>query len=587
MKVIQRQPDVGYLDNMLWVPKSAVNVDGVKAALTFAFSDNYDEKKTRNVVLWRETDNHLLVPRSFWKTEDFSFPIFDIRPTEFQHVQITSKIKLDHRLKEVNGQQILLPTGEDVQRKSFKALQDASSGTLQLACGKGKTCVALHFAAWRSMPTLIVLPDTQLLEQWRVEIDKLLDVPGGVGLIQANKFDWQKAIVLTTYHTIGARCASGLPEEVRRWFGTVIWDEGHHIPAPTFCPSAEAFYGFRLSLTATPERSDGWHVISEFHVGPIIFRDLSQTLKPRNIFLWTGLELPQDADVYDRNGEIHFLMQSAYNATWPERRNMVLDDVAAAVAEGRKVLVLSGSEQEILNLAELWETGNWETYSGQLFSDIAYPTPAEMNLTTPAVRLSEIEVQQLQSNLYVVEGSIAAGTGNIQNLQLIARSIADKLEQHNAFNKFEAEYNRRKKNYIKALVPRLKRCGIMIHKVAPALRKKFIDEQQVVFAITKYGKEGLDAPDLDTVLVSSLFSDKNILQQLMGRPTREKDGKKKPVIIFYEDNVKPIIAMCTKLRKHLRGWSHEDGGPYDYERFDTPNSRRGTWKQQRQTVFSL
>ena len=587
MKVIQRQPDFGYLDNMLWVPKSAVNVDGVKAALTFAFADNYDEKKTRNVELWRETDNHLLVPRSFWKAEGFSFPIYDLRPTEFPLIEIVSKIKLDHRLKEVNGQQILLPTGDDVQRKSFRALQDASSGTLQLSCGKGKTCVALHFAAWRSMPTLIVLPDTQLLEQWRVEISKLLDVPGGVGLIQANKFDWKKSVVLTTYHTIGARCAAGLPEEIRRWFGTIIWDEGHHIPAPTFCPSAEAFYGMRLSLTATPERSDGWHVISEYHIGPVIFRDLTQELKPRNIFLWTGLELPEDADVYDRTGEIHFLMQSAYNATWPARRNLVLDDVAAAVLEGRKVLILSGSEQEILNLAELWEMGNWETYTGKLFSDITYPTPAEMNLAVAASELKDSDLQRINTNLYMVRQAIQEGLGDVPALKRTEATFVAVLEQHNAHMKYEAEYNRRKKNYIKALVPTLQKSGIMIHKVAPSLRKKFIDEKQVVFAITKYGKEGLDAPDLDTVLVSSLFSDKNILQQLMGRPTRQKDGKKKPVIIFYEDNVKPIIAMCTKLRKHLRGWAHEDGGPYDYERFDTPNSKRGTWKQHRQQIFSL
>ena len=147
---------------------------------------------------------------------------------------------MDHRPKVVNNVLSMVPTGSNVQQLSIDALLKSDGGILQLACGKGKTCVALHLASIKKVPTLIVVPDTQLLEQWKGEIKKLLIVPGGVGLIQSSTFDWKKPVVLTTYHTIGAR-AESLPEEVRSWFGLIVWDEGHHVPAPTFAASAEVF----------------------------------------------------------------------------------------------------------------------------------------------------------------------------------------------------------------------------------------------------------------------------------------------------------------------------------------------------------
>ena len=81
------------------------------------------------------------------------------------------------------------------------------------------------------------------------------------------------------------------------------------------------------------------------------------------------------------------------------------------------------------------------------------------------------------------------------------------------------------------------------------------------------------------------FSSKNVLQQLMGRPTRAHNDKKHPVVIFYEDNIGPIIGMCKKLRKHLREWAHEEGGPFDYEQIDHPFSGRGTWNQNKTRIF--
>src|SRR3989304_3071516 len=169
MQALQRKPGIGYLGNWLWVPKGHVDTEGVKNALSLRFIDSYSETKVRYVYLYRETETHLLVPRCLWKPSNMPFRVVDCRPQEYEHVDIKSRIKLDHR--HVNGQ--LVPTGENVQQRAFDALINADSGVLQLGCGKGKTVVALHFAAHRACPTLILLDNTNLLEQWKADIEQV------------------------------------------------------------------------------------------------------------------------------------------------------------------------------------------------------------------------------------------------------------------------------------------------------------------------------------------------------------------------------------------------------------------------------
>jgi superfamily II DNA or RNA helicase len=586
MRLIKRDPDCGYIDTWLWVPKRYLNVEGTKGALTFSFSDSFSQRG-RYVYLWRETDHHMLLPRAFWDARGLPYRMIDLRPTTYPSTEIKSRIKLDHRWHEQDGKMVLKPTGGDVQALSLDALINSTGGVLQLACGKGKTCIALELIARVKAPALVIVPDTTLLEQWQKEIKALLDVPGGVGLIQAGAFRWRHSLVLTTYHTIGAR-APQLTEEVLRWFGIIIWDEGHHIPAPTFAASAEAFYGRRFSLTATPERDDGLHIISEYHVGPVVYQDLTQELKPKVLFKWTGLELDEtkvSSRVKDKNGQLHLGKLSGYFGTWPERTKILLDDVADALRHGRKVLVLSNSEGEIVNLATLWASGNWDTnLTVPMFTDIPIPSPMDVGETLMPAELSKADVTKKRAFIEaalkkLLNPKLAWKTR--EKLKFQVEEVQIVLRRHEVHKKIESRLEKLQKVYVKNLLPNLGNCGIMINKVPPKVRHKFVEEKPVVFAITKYGKEGLDSPALDTILVSTPFSSRNGLQQVMGRPARPRQGKKTPLVIFYEDNIGLLIGMCKKLKKHLRDWSHEEGGPFEYEQVNHPQLSRRIWT----TVF--
>lgn len=572
MRVIKREPTKGYLDTMLWVPKPFINVTATQSALSFLFTDSYTGQQGV-LYLWKETEHHLLVPRSFWDPGNLMFDVVDCRPRSYERIEFKSRIRLDHRpLQRKDGSVVMNPTGDDVQRLSIRAMTDAMGGVLQLACGKGKTVVALEKIARDKVPSLIVLDNLNLLHQWEEDIEEFLEVPGGVGFMMSGKDDWEgRGIVLSTYQTIANRSEKA-PEELRRRFGNVYFDEGHHVNAPTYSKGVSMFYGNRYSLTATPERPDGQHIIADFHIGPVLHKDLRPTMIPLIVFLWTGLQLnlvdPRVIQaVTDVNGEVHLSKVKSYFGTWRDRMWLMMNHAIDAMKADRKILVLSDSEGEVVNLMTMWTRGA----HAPLYTDIPYPTPSEMGETRVPLSLDSKTSMKLKN-------SITKSWENVDKIRSPSAidQVNERMEEWQCFlvhRRLENEYKSRRRAFLKQLIEEDSSAGVMTYGVPPKTRQRFLNERQVVFAITKYGKEGLDCKDLDTVLVSSLFSNRNPLQQLMGRPTRPKAGKKQPVVVFFVDHVGQCIGMAEKLQKHLRNWPHEEGGPYSFELLGYPRSR--------------
>ncbi len=566
MKLLVRRADTGYLDTDLWVPKTAVNVEGVKRALSFT---TFDQQGVRVIALYRESDAHIIVPREFWQPADFQFPVVDLRPERFPHVIIRSKVVLDHVY---NKENVLVPTGEKVQQEAIQALLRSRGGVLQLACGKGKTVVALEYAARKAVPTLIIVDTTQLLIQWQEEISRFLDVPDGIGLIQGDVADWQKPVVMTTYKTLAMRAPS-LPEEVRRWFGTIIWDECHHVPAPMFSRTANLFYGTRIGLTATPTREDGLHVIMQHHIGQVLYKNLSQELKPHFYFVSTGMKLdPTDLVMkqatHDRNGELHIIKLASFLGSWPARLLFVISQVRRAVADGRKVLVLSKSVDALVNMLAVWN--NYQ----KLITDIPFPSEQEVGEVTPSISLDEHAFAQLQKKIYASKRRIEelqsqsspTSQKKLQEETVRKQVLEQTFEGYRVFKKCEALWDKKRADFIKDVLEHSPTAGLMIHRIKPAVRSQLLREKQVTFAIMKYGREGLNEKSLDTFFAHEPISSRNTLQQLMGRLLRRKEGKRDPIGVFFEDDIGPFIGMCQKLRKYLREWPADEGGPLSYDR---------------------
>src|SRR6266566_141723 len=130
-----------------------------------------------------------------------------------------------------------------------------SAGVIILPTGSGKTLVAAMAIHETGLWTLVVVPTLDLLQQWRTALASALSLgTGEIGIFGGGEKE-TKPITIITYDS-----AALYPRELQR-FGLLVFDECHHLPAPTYRLIAEsAFTPLRLGLSATPERSDMTHL---------------------------------------------------------------------------------------------------------------------------------------------------------------------------------------------------------------------------------------------------------------------------------------------------------------------------------------
>src|ERR687883_603013 len=136
--------------------------------------------------------------------------------------------------------------------------QAGQRGSIVLPTGAGKTFVAIQAISRVNRSTLVVAPTIDLLHQWYARLVTAFTPDVGV------YYGGEKQVLpltVTTYHSAG--------DLVAAWgnaFKLVIFDEVHHLPAPTWGEAAlMAPAPHRLGLTATypneHEQSNGrWRV---------------------------------------------------------------------------------------------------------------------------------------------------------------------------------------------------------------------------------------------------------------------------------------------------------------------------------------
>jgi superfamily II DNA or RNA helicase len=258
--------------------------------------------------MWKNSKYHLGIPRAHINPQILKYPIVDLTPKQYQHVDIKSSIVLDARRPEL-----------DYQKKAFKDLISKGDGILNLACGLGKTVIALHALAHWKVPTLIISNTAHTLDQWKKEITKHLNITNNnIGWIQSNpsKWNWQHPITLANLKSL-AMYAKEAPLEMLSYFGVIIWDECHTLATNLFSVTADMFYGKRIGLTATINRPDGQHRLYLSHIGQAVHVNLTQDIEPTVVFLKSPTEINLNNqkvfnECTDKEGNLHYIKLAAH-----------------------------------------------------------------------------------------------------------------------------------------------------------------------------------------------------------------------------------------------------------------------------------
>jgi DNA excision repair protein ERCC-3 len=135
-------------------------------------------------------------------------------------------------------------------------------GVVVLACGAGKTIVAMTAMSLVQTKTLILATNQAAVAQWRRELlDKTTLRESDVAMYTGDHKEIA-AVTVATYQILTWRRTKGAEFEHLHLFedqdwGLIIYDEVHLLPAPVFGATATLQGRRRLGLTATLVREDG------------------------------------------------------------------------------------------------------------------------------------------------------------------------------------------------------------------------------------------------------------------------------------------------------------------------------------------
>ncbi|HEY7228011.1 MAG TPA: DEAD/DEAH box helicase [Nitrososphaeraceae archaeon] len=174
----------------------------------------------------------------------------------------------------------------DYQQEAIENWCIEKRGSIVLPTGAGKTIIALKIIEIVNSPTLIIVPTLDLIKQWTEKLSLSFNIEiGNIG----GGLENLQPITVSTYDSAYIKGQS-----FGNKFLLIIFDEVHHLPAPSYRLIAETFVApFRLGLTATIEREDHLEEDFPFLIGKTIFQITAKELAKNNYLANYTLEKKQ------------------------------------------------------------------------------------------------------------------------------------------------------------------------------------------------------------------------------------------------------------------------------------------------------
>jgi superfamily II DNA or RNA helicase len=278
--------------------------------------------------VYNETDTHLYVPKHFGIQKFGEITeVADVPKTDAKYWEFKGTIR-DSQKEVVNS--YLCPEPRD--------------GIISLQTGGGKTVCALYIASRIQVPTIVLVHNTFLRDQWIDRISSFLP-KARIGTIQGDKIDVEnKDIIVAMLQSVALK---DYEKSVFASIGMVIVDECHHIASEAFSRAVPKLTcKHMLGLSATPERKDKlMHVINWF-LGPILYKsdtaDKVDAGVQVEVYEFNTDDEEFNTIIYNNSG-VMFTTLMVNKLALFEPRNAFINEILKDLFEGtpRQILVLT------------------------------------------------------------------------------------------------------------------------------------------------------------------------------------------------------------------------------------------------------
>ncbi|AGK61462.1 DNA repair helicase RAD25 [Archaeoglobus sulfaticallidus PM70-1] len=236
----------------------------------------------------------------------------------------------------------------DYQEEAVQKWMVDRRGVVVLPTGAGKTYVAMEIIRELNVPTLIVVPTLDLIDQWMAK----LSIFGEIGEFSGRKKEI-KAITISTYDSAYINA-----ETLGNKFLLIVFDEVHHLPSESYRVIAEMSCApYRLGLTATMEREDGLHSLLPKLVGGKVYEvthdQISEHLAP---FTIKRIKVPlseKEKGAYDQ--------LSKKFRDYLKKKGMKL----TSMDDFRKIVMRTGFDKQAYEALKSWEEARKIAYNSK------------------------------------------------------------------------------------------------------------------------------------------------------------------------------------------------------------------------------
>jgi superfamily II DNA or RNA helicase len=288
--------------------------------------------------VWHEDSKWLYLPKHFGIERYGEVPTLrDVAKTADEHWTFAGSIR-PVQVPVVNS--FLLPEPHD--------------GVISLHTGGGKTVCALYIASRLKVPTLVIVHNTFLRDQWIDRIKAFLP-KARIGRVQADVVDVaNKDVVIVMLQTLSMK---ELNDNLFAPIGLVIVDECHHIASEVFMQALPKVTSrYMLGLSATPERKDKLMFAIHWFLGPLLYKsDTGDSVDVQvrvEMYEYENNDPEFNEVVVSSQGMVSVPIMVNKLANCEDRTQWLAKILVDVLEEGRQVLVLSDRVQHCKDILD-------------------------------------------------------------------------------------------------------------------------------------------------------------------------------------------------------------------------------------------